>query len=140
MKKFETLECHQDGAVMKITMNRSDKANVLNEKMASELLEIAQYCDFESTVRVVVLTGNGNFFCAGGDVKEMNTHGDQIGIKVKTLADLLHRSISTFARMSAPVIVAVNGMAAGAGFSIAIVGDIVLASDTANFTMAYKKA
>lgn len=140
MKKFETLECMQDGAVMMIALNRPDKANVLNGKMAAELLEIAQYCDYDASVKAVVLTGNGNFFCAGGDIKEMKTYGDQTALMIKSLADLLHRAISTFARMSAPVIVAVNGMAAGAGFSIAVIGDVVLASDTASFTMAYTKA
>lgn len=65
---------------------------------------------------------------------------DAAGRFVKQLADNLHRAISTFARMDAPLIVAVNGIAAGAGFSLSVAGDLVVASDSASFTMAYTRA
>jgi 2-(1,2-epoxy-1,2-dihydrophenyl)acetyl-CoA isomerase len=61
------------------------------------------------------------------------------GAYVKGIADDLHRAISTFARMDAVLIVAVNGIAAGAGFSLAIAGDLVLAGSSASFTMAYTR-
>jgi len=59
---------------------------------------------------------------------------------VKGIADDLHRAISTLARMDAVLITAVNGVAAGAGFSLAVIGDLVLAAESASFTMAYTKA
>ena len=70
----------------------------------------------------------------------MASYKDKVGPKIKSIADNLHLAMSTFSRMKAPLIIAVNGMAAGAGFSLAISGDIVLASDKAAFVMAYTKA
>ena len=88
---------------------------------------------------MVTITGAGRFFCAGGDLKAMAAAPDA-GAFVKGIADDLHRALSTFARMDAVVITAVNGTAAGAGFSLAVTGDLVLAAESAKFTMAYTKA
>ncbi len=127
---------HRDRCVV-ITLNRPDAANGINAAMARELADVAADCDRDPSIKAVVLTATGRFFCAGGDVKEMSGHGADTAAGVKRLADDLHRAISTFARMPAPLIVAVNGMAAGAGFSLAAAGDLVLASDAARFTMSY---
>jgi len=87
----------------------------------------------------VTLTGAGRFFCAGGDLKAMAA-ADDPGAFVKGIANDLHRAMSTFARMDAVLITAVNGVAAGAGFSLGVSGDLVLAAESASFTMAYTKA
>ena len=84
-----------------------------------------------------MLTGAGRFFCAGGDLKAMASSPLGPGPFVKGIADDLHRAISTFARMDAVLITAVNGAAAGAGFSLAVSGDLVVAASSASFTMAY---
>ncbi len=70
----------------------------------------------------------------------MASSSSTTGQYVKTIADDLHRAISTFARMDAVLITAVNGVAAGAGFSLAVTGDLVLAAQSATFTMAYTAA
>jgi 2-(1,2-epoxy-1,2-dihydrophenyl)acetyl-CoA isomerase len=137
---FETLEFVQDGAVTTITLNRPEAANGMNDTMTRELAEAAARADNTAQTKVVVITGAGRFFCAGGDLKAMATSPLGPGPFVKGIADDLHRAISTFARMDAVVITAVNGTAAGAGFSLAASGDLVLASDKASFTMAYTKA
>jgi len=137
---FEALTFQQDGAVAIITLNRPKAANGLNAQMGLELRRAAKFCDSSDDIRAVIITGSGRFFCAGGDVKEMFTHGDNVGGAIKNLADDLHMAISTFSRMNKPVIMAVNGIAAGAGFSLAVSGDIVIAADTAALTMAYTKA
>ncbi|CAN5508438.1 enoyl-CoA hydratase-related protein [soil metagenome] len=136
---FETLEFEQAGPVVTITLNRPEAANGMNDTMTRELAEAAQRADTEA-VKVVVLTGAGRFFCAGGDLKAMAASPLGPGPFVKGIADDLHRAISTFARMDAVLITAVNGVAAGAGFSLAITGDLVLTSDKAAFTMAYTRA
>ncbi|MCV7354012.1 enoyl-CoA hydratase/isomerase family protein [Mycolicibacterium fluoranthenivorans] len=138
MTEFETLKFAQSGPVTSIVLNRPDAANGMNDAMTRELAVAASLCDTEAT-KVVTLTGAGRFFCAGGDLKSMAAAPDP-GVFVKGIADDLHRAMSTFARMDAVLITAVNGVAAGAGFSLGVSGDLVLAAESASFTMAYTKA
>ena len=130
----------KQGAIARIALNRPDAANGLDSLMASELNQAAQLCTNDPELKAVVLSASGRFFCAGGDIKEMLSHGDKVGTAVKSLADDLHSAISVFSRMQAALIVAVNGVAAGAGFSLALIGDIVLAAESSSFTMAYTRA
>jgi 2-(1,2-epoxy-1,2-dihydrophenyl)acetyl-CoA isomerase len=85
----------------------------------------------------VVLTGAGKMFCGGGDLKTFNSLGDDAANYVDQTATVLHHAISRFARMAAPVVMAVNGTAAGGGFSLALAGDYVIAADSAKFISAY---
>lgn len=137
METYETLLAERRGKIAVITLHRPDDANCLNWQMATELASAAARCDADNSVRAVVLTASGRFFCAGGDVKGMAGFGDDTPTTMKRMADELHRAISTFSRMKAPLIVAVNGAAAGAGFSLAVTGDIVIASEPSTFAMAY---
>ena len=140
MTDFEQIVFSRDGAIATIELNRPDAANGLTARMAAELREAARYCDDDPRLKVVVLRARGRFFCAGGDIKEMQGHGDAIGRELKALADDLHGTIATLCRMEPLLIVAVNGIAAGGGFSFALIGDIVLAAGSASFTMAYTRA
>jgi 2-(1,2-epoxy-1,2-dihydrophenyl)acetyl-CoA isomerase len=136
--EYQTIKFDQTGAITRITLARPDAANGMNDTMTRELANAARRCDTDAT-KVVVLTGTGRFFCAGGDLKSFASAPDR-GRYIKGVADDLHRAISTFARMDAVLITAVNGTAAGAGFSIAVTGDLVLAAESASFTMAYTRA
>lgn len=140
MKQYDTITVARLDSIVVIELNRPEAANCINEVMAAELAGIANAIDAEQTVRAVVLAANGRFFCAGGDVKAMSSFADRTTEKIKHLADDAHRAISALARMRAPVIVAVNGMAAGGGLGLAMAGDLVLAAESATFTMAYTKA
>ncbi len=140
MHHYETLIFEQKDKVAFVTLNRPDAANGFNFNMSQELVKVAEYCRAEASIRAVVLTATGKFFCAGGDLREMSEFGDQAAIKVKALADNLHQSISHFSRMDAPLVIAVNGIAAGGGFSLSITGDLVIAAESAGFTMAYTRA
>jgi len=135
---YETMKFEQSGPITRITLSRPDAANGMNDTMTRELAHAAARCDTEAT-KVVVLTGSGRFFCAGGDLKSF-ANAPRRGPFIKGVADDLHRAISTFARMDAVLITAVNGVAAGAGFSLAVTGDLVLAAESASFTMAYTRA
>jgi len=139
MSSFETIEFVTQNRVATISFNRPDDANGLNLKMAEELAVAAQQCADNADLKAVILTGSGRFFCAGGDVKTMHEHPESPGAGVKPVADALHLALSIFARMDAPVITAVNGTAAGAGFSVAVTGDLVVVAESAKFTMAYSK-
>ena len=138
MTDYQTIALEQSGAVARITLNRPDAANGMNDTMTRELADAAARCDTAET-KVVVLTGAGRFFSAGGDLKAFASAPSR-GRYLKGVADDLHRAISTFARIDAVVITAVNGVAAGAGFSLAVAGDLVLAAESASFTMAYTRA
>jgi len=136
---YQTLSFEQSGSIARIVLNRPEAANGLNDVLTRELAEVALRCT-DAATKVVVLTAAGRFFCAGGDLKAMASSPLGPGPFVKGIADDLHRAISTFARMDAVLVTSVNGVAAGAGFSLAIAGDLVLASDAASFTMAYTRA
>lgn len=138
MTDFETLTFTQSGPVTSIVLNRPEAANGMNDVLTRELAAAAALCDTAST-KVVTITGAGRFFCAGGDLKAMAAAPDA-GAFVKGIADDLHRAMSTLARIDAVVITAVNGTAAGAGFSLAVAGDLVLSAESAKYTMAYTKA
>ncbi|WP_304117275.1 enoyl-CoA hydratase/isomerase family protein [Mycolicibacterium bacteremicum] len=138
MTAFETLKFTRAGSIVNIVLDRPDAANGMNAAMTHDLAVAASLCDTPDT-KVVTLTGAGRFFCAGGDLKAMAAAEDP-GAFVKGIANDLHRAMSTFARMDAVLITAVNGVAAGAGFSLGVSGDLVLAAESASFTMAYTKA
>ena len=138
MTEYQTIVFEQAGAIARITLSRPDAANGMNDTMTRELADAARRCDTEAT-KVVVLTGEGRFFSAGGDLKSFASSPSRGG-HIKVVADELHRAISTFARMDAVLITSVNGVAAGAGFSLAVTGDLVLAAESASFTMAYTRA
>jgi 2-(1,2-epoxy-1,2-dihydrophenyl)acetyl-CoA isomerase len=138
MPDFETLTFAKSGPVTSIVLNRPEAANGMNDTLTRELAVAAALCDTDAT-KVVTITGAGRFFSAGGDLKSIAA-APSAGTFVKGIADDLHRALSTFARMGAVVITAVNGVAAGAGFSLAVTGDLVLSAESAKFTMAYTKA
>ena len=140
MSHFEHIKFEKQGAIAKIELNRPDAANGLDTLMASELKQAAKLCDGDPELKAVILSASGRFFSAGGDIKQMLSQGEAVGDAIKSLADDLHSAISILSRMQAALIVAVNGVAAGAGFSLAMVGDIVLAGQSASFTMAYTRA
>ncbi len=134
---YETLELDLSEGVATITMNRPSAANALNLVMAKELGEVAIRCDEDPAIRAVVLTGAGRFFSAGGDISGFKEAGDNVGALVKEMTMHFHAAISRFNRMDAPVVGAVNGMAAGAGFSFASSCDILIAAESAMFLSAY---
>ena len=110
MTEYQTITFEQSGPITRITLNRPDAANGMNDTMTRELADAAKRCDTNAT-KVVVLTGSGRFFCAGGDLKSFAAAATR-GPFIKGVADDLHRAISTFARMEAVLITSVNGVAA----------------------------
>ena len=126
----------KDG-VATITLNRPDAYNALNIPLARDLFHAALEADEGRDVRCIVITGAGRAFCAGGDVKEFAGNLPRIGLLLKELTTHLHNAISRLARSQKPVLMGVNGVAAGGGFSLALSGDLVVAADSARFTMAY---
>ncbi len=138
--EYATLLFEVRDSVARITLNRPETHNALNEEMGRELMDVALRCDEDPAVRAVILTGAGRAFCAGGDLKSFAAAGEQLHSHIKDVTTYLHAAISRFARMDAPVIAAVNGVAAGAGLSLTCACDLALAVESARFTMAYTRA
>lgn len=134
---LQGLELTIEGPIARITLSRPEAGNAIDRDMAEALRDVAIACDDDSSVRCVVLSGQGRMFCVGGDVNGFRRAGDRLPSFVKEVTGSLHLAASRFARMEKPLVTVVNGPAAGAGFSLAIWGDIVLAAASATFTMAY---
>lgn len=125
------------GPVAVLTLNRPDSGNAIDVPLARALMEAAIGCDEDDAVRCVLLTGSGRAFCAGGDLGAFATAGERAPALIKEITAYLHVAIARLAHMGKPLVTAINGAAAGAGLSLAILGDIALAAPTAHFTLAY---
>ena len=136
---YQTLTLERRDGVATLTLNRPDAYNALNLELGRELFHAVLELDEDPAVRCVVVTGAGKAFCAGGDVKDFADNLPRIGALVKELTTYLHGTVSRLARSDKPVIIAVNGVAAGGGLSFALSGDLVIAAESARFTMAYSK-
>jgi 2-(1,2-epoxy-1,2-dihydrophenyl)acetyl-CoA isomerase len=136
---YQYLTVTRADGVATITLNRPDAFNAFNLPMGREIFEAALEVDEDAGARAVVVRGAGKAFCAGGDVREFIDNLDRIGGHIKELTTYLHGAVSRLCRSDKPVIVAVNGIAAGGGFALALSGDIVIAAESAKLTMAYSK-
>jgi 2-(1,2-epoxy-1,2-dihydrophenyl)acetyl-CoA isomerase len=137
---YGTIRYSVEDGVAEITLARPASANAMDAAMMEELLDAAIRCDEDPSVRAVLLTGEGRAFCAGGDLASFSRLGDALPAALKRMTTHLHGAISRFARMDAPLVSAVNGVAAGAGMSLACAADLSLAAASARFTMAYTRA
>lgn len=122
-----------------ITLNRPEVGNSINPEMGTDLMDVMLRCSEDSAIRALVITGAGDMFCSGGDLKNFATYGKELPYRLKKLTTYFHTAISYLTKMDAPVIAAVNGYAAGAGMSLACACDIVVAAESARFTMAYTR-
>ena len=133
-----------DDGVATITLNRPDKRNALSDYLTPALRETLLRFDEDPEVRVVVLTGAGKAFCAGGDISGMGSSGTQTAPTRRTFQDgvrELQRKQETLTLrlfdLSKPTIAALPGPAAGAGFSIALACDLRIAAESAFVTTAF---
>ena len=136
---YKNLTVERANHVATLTLSRPEAYNALNMPLGRELFEASLELDDDPDVRCIVITGAGRAFCAGGDVKDFVDNLGRIGSHIKELTTYLHGAVSRFCRSDKPVIMAINGIAAGGGFSFALSGDLVVAAESAKFTMAYSK-
>lgn len=136
---YQTITVERADHVATLTLNRPDAYNALDLTLGRELFAAALELDEDPDVRCIVITGSGRAFCAGGDVKSFVDNLGRIGAHIKELTTYLHGAISRLCRSDTPVIMAVNGVAAGGGMSLALAGDLVIAAESAKFTMAYSR-
>jgi len=137
--QYKTILFEVKDKVTRIQLNRPEAMNSINLDMAKELLQAVLYCSEEPTIRAVLITGTGDVFCAGGDVKAFASKGKNLPNYTREVITYLHAAVSGLVRINAPVIVAVNGTTAGAGIGLVGAGDIVMAAESARFVIAYTK-
>lgn len=115
-----------------LTMNRPDALNALSLTMRDEIRQALEELGADQDIRVVVITGAGRAFCAGGDVKEQNKGYDASSGRQRIRN--LDRLLLTMVNLDKPIICAVNGTAVGAGCNLALAGDIIIAAEEAKFS------
>ncbi len=120
-----------------LTLNRAQAGNAIDLPTAEALVAAAVRCEADESIRCVVLTGVGRLFCGGGDMAALAAAGDHLPEVLSELVGALHTAVSKLMRMRKPLLVLVNGPAAGAGLSLAVMGDVVLAVRSAHFSAAY---
>jgi 2-(1,2-epoxy-1,2-dihydrophenyl)acetyl-CoA isomerase len=130
-----TLE-KRDGVAW-VRLARPEQANTMNLALCKDLHEAALACGDDPEVRAVVLTGEGRFFCAGGDVRYLAGEGEALPRAVRESTTYIHAAISRFARMNPPLIAAVNGPAAGGGVCLVAMSDVALSARSAHYTAAF---
>lgn len=137
MSSADCVKIHKENGVMTITLNRPEAGNAIDLAMAQALMQASIVADQDSSVRCVLLTASERFFCVGGDVGAFAQSIDQLPSLLTELTSYLNPAVSRLLRMNKPLVVAVNGAAAGAGLSLSVLGDIVIAAKSAHFTPAY---
>lgn len=131
---------HVEQGVMTITLNRPERLNSFNDVMHQQLAECLKQAERDDTIRCLLITGAGRGFCAGQDLNDRNVDPNgpapDLGMSVERFYNPLVRRL---AKLPKPVMAAVNGVAAGAGATLALGCDMVIAARSANFVMAFSK-
>jgi enoyl-CoA hydratase/carnithine racemase len=119
-----------------VTLNRPDRLNALDSKTIDEFDHLVEHAWNDPQVRCLLFTGAGRGFCSGADVKDWGNQEEPAAQEDNWVLKM-HRLMTRLYRMPKPVIAAVNGVAVGAGFDLALVADLRIASASARFGMAY---
>src|SRR4030043_937133 len=129
---YQTISFTKEGGIGFITLNRPDKLNAINEEMTKELIEVSEELKKEKEVKVVILTGKGRAFCAGAD---LNSAIFDIVDPIEVRESIMNfgRFVFNLRGLPKPTIAGVNGVAIGAGLSLALACDIIIASEKARF-------
>jgi len=138
---YQTLLVSREEGVTTVTLNRPERLNAFNTLMRQEITRIAEELKDDEETRVIVITGAGRAFCAGGDVREManRTGAPPAGDPRDNFRQGGMRAVLALREIDKPIIAAVNGPAAGGGMGLALCCDIRIASENATFGQVFVK-
>lgn len=131
-KTYETLKIEIKKPFVHITLNRPEVKNAMNQQMVADLLDAFTTLRDDRSIRAVILSGAGNTFCAGGDLKEMQAEIMNRGTGASRM-EKFDDMLTAVNRAPQVVIAKIEGAALGGGFGLVCVADIVIASETATF-------
>jgi len=123
--------------ILEITINRPEAYNALDLDIMMALSYKLASAATDPTIKGVMITGKGKAFCSGGDLKWINQQSDDYGSTLHRLAPQFHIAIAEIRRMAKPVVAAINGIAAGGGFSLALACDFRVMAESAVLHQAY---
>lgn len=132
----EPLEFRREGAIAHLRFNRPDVLNAIDSAMAGAFLDACRSLRDDPELRVVVISGEGRAFMAGGDIAQFRDAPDTIS---STLIEPMHEALQILTTLRAPVIASLQGAVAGAGMSLALACDLAIAADNTRFNLAYVK-
>jgi 2-(1,2-epoxy-1,2-dihydrophenyl)acetyl-CoA isomerase len=130
---YETILYSVDEGVLTITLNRPDVLNAFNRKMTTEIQDALKQAERDANARCIVFTGAGRAFSSGEDLKARQAEGEGSGSFNSTLRERYNPIVLKMRNMEKPIIGSINGVAAGAGLSIALACDLRIASEKASF-------
>jgi 2-(1,2-epoxy-1,2-dihydrophenyl)acetyl-CoA isomerase len=135
---YQTIAFNVEGSIAKIALNRPEALNAINVEMAQELTKVFEEIKTRDDVRAVILTGTGRAFCSGGDLKQMASVLDKDPANFFAAPlEIYNNLIISMRELPKPIIAAVNGLATGAGFNLALACDVRLAGEGARFSQAF---
>lgn len=135
-----TVEVERSGGIATIALNRPEKRNAINRQLHEELTAALREVQRDRSVRVLVLTGRGPGFCAGQDLGELALAGQDPTFRIdEHVRTTFNATVRTIRDLRVPVVAAVNGVAAGAGWSLALAADLRICTTDARFTQAFTR-
>ena len=133
----ESILTHQHAEILEITLNRPEAYNALNLDVMLMLSDILASAATDNNIKGIMITGKGKAFCAGGDLKWISQQTADASSTLHKLAPQFHITIIEIRRMGKPVVAAINGIAAGGGFSLALACDFRVMAESAMLRQAY---
>ena len=133
----EPVLLERDKGIAKVFLNRPDAYNAFEQELLEALAEYMVALAVDERIKGIIISGKGKAFCAGGDLKYVHSYPDGPSAAFHVLSDRFHTAVTEIRRMAKPVIAAINGAAAGGGFSLALACDFRVMEESARMTQAY---
>lgn len=133
----DRVSLHLDGATAWITLCAGARRNAMDDAWVEQFADVTARCAAASEVEVVVVRAEGPHFCVGGDLDAFASYGDRLAERIAAMVGVFHDGVRRLRETETAIVVAVQGLAAGGGFSLVTAGDLVVASSAARFASAY---